>query len=263
LILFFPQRLKLKQLENIATIRIINNFFLGVAVVSIFFLFGASTFIWQSIPFFKNIQFPVRWLMITYFSVIVLSAINIQTLYITYGERRKTYYSFMFFLFLMCLVLDFRYIDIAKVFTMQELTPVKSVNWAMEHLPAWVDIDKVNKESSQWKIVVTEGEGKAETIVWKSAERIIAATAEKPLTLKIRTFNFPGWKAYVDGKQTDIRTAEGEGAMIIDIPEGNHTLTLKFQDTPIRYYSKFISLMSFLALCLVLILEKKRSKKGK
>jgi len=262
LILFFFQRLKLKQLDNIDTIKSINNFFLGVAVVSLFFLFGASTFIWKSVPFFENIQFPVRWLTITYFSVVVLSAINIQTLYITYGKKRKLYYLLVAFLFLICLVLDFKYIDIAKVFTEHELIPFRSVNWAMEHLPVWVNVNKVSKDNdSRNRIIIIEGEGKAEITVWKSAERAIAVNALKPLILKVRTFNFPGWKAYVDDRQTKLRTTEGEGAMLIDIPKGKHALTLKFQDTPIRYYSKIISLFSFVILIFLLILQRKKKEK--
>jgi uncharacterized membrane protein len=259
LLLFFFQRLKLKHVDNIDNVKLINNFFLVVAIVSMFFLFGASTFIWKSVPFFENIQFPVRWLTITYFSVMVLSAINIQTLYITHGKRKKLYYSLVASLFLICLVLDFKYIDIAKVFTEHEVIPVKNVNWAVEHLPVWVNVNKVNKDNdSRDRVTISEGEGKAEIIVWKSAERVIAVNALKPLIVKVRTFNFPGWKAYVDERQTGIRTAEGEGAMLIDIPKGKHAVTLKFQDTPIRYYSKIISLCSFVILIFLLILQRKK-----
>jgi hypothetical protein len=155
----------------------------------------------------------------------------------------------------MFLILDYRYIQSAKVFTPEELIPVKAVNWASEHLPAWVDETKVNKSNDRRnRIIITNGEGKAEIIAWKSADRTIAVTAKKPLTLKIRTFNFPGWTAYIDAQKTEIRTVEGEGAMLIDIPSGKHTLILKFQDTPVRYYSKFVSLISFSVLILTLIL---------
>ena len=43
------------------------------------------------------------------------------------------------------------------------------------------------------------------------------------------------------------------GAILIEIPEGEHILELKFTDTPVRYYGKLISLISLLSLsCFVL-----------
>ena len=103
--------------------------------------------------------------------------------------------------------------------------------------------------------------GKAEIKYWESAERVIAIKASSPIILRIRTFNFPGWKAYVDGVQTEIKTEEDVGAMLIDIPRGNHELVLRFEDTPVRYYSKLLSLVSLVSV-VVLVLFSKREKRN-
>ena len=68
----------------------------------------------------------------------------------------------------------------------------------------------------------------------------------------IRTFYFPGWKAYIDSKKTTIKKESDTGAMLIDIPAGKHALVLKFEDIPLRYVSKFVSLA---ALFFVVILS--------
>jgi len=58
--------------------------------------------------------------------------------------------------------------------------------------------------------------------------------------------------------QTEIKTEKSIGAMIIDIPEGKHKLELRFEDTPIRYYSKIVSLVSFFVLlCFILFFKHK------
>jgi uncharacterized membrane protein YfhO len=143
--------------------------------------------------------------------------------------------------------------------------PVKPVNWTNE-LPIWVNQEKIDKsEDIKQAVAIQKGEGTAEVVAQKSAERVIAITAEEPLTVRIRTFNFPGWKAYVDNRQVAIKTEKDTGAMLIDIPEGKQALTLKFEDTPIRYYSKLISsvsffiMMIFLVLTCLLRLKKKKS----
>lgn len=85
---------------------------------------------------------------------------------------------------------------------------------------------------------------------WKSAERVIAMTADEPLTIRIRTFNFPGWTAFIDSTQTDRTTKSGSGAILINIPEGAHLIYLRFKDTSIRYYAKLMTLFSVFLLIL-------------
>ncbi len=232
---------------------------MGTAICSMFLLFGISTFIWETIPFFEYIQFPTRWLNITAFAVVFLTSAIFWVLGDIYKSKRGHKY-FITLLFLVCLLLayslslDYKYISLANIFTVKELMPVKAVNWNAEHLPAGVDIRKIDKNSEE-RIVITRGEGKAEIVAWKSAERIIEATAKKPLTLRIRTFNFPGWTAYIDGRQTEIKTENGMGAMVVNIPEGHHSLRLIFKDSSIRYYSKMISLLSMILVLAIFLLD--------
>jgi hypothetical protein len=62
----------------------------------------------------------------------------------------------------------------------------------------------------------------------------------------------------MDGIPTEIRTEEFTGAILINIPEGKHRLVIKFEDTPVRYYSKVISLVSLLGIVFMLALCKKK-----
>jgi uncharacterized membrane protein len=260
ILLFLLQIIKLSQVKTMKDVNAVNKFFLGTAIGSLFLLFGISTFIWKAIPFFDYISFPYRWLNITTFAIVFLSASAVWVFKNIYKSKRGHKF-FMASLFLVCLLLDYKYIKAANMFTEEALIPVKTENWVTaEYLPIWVDIEKIDKkEDFKERAVVIKGEGKANVVTWSSAERVIELVADQPITVRIRTFNFPGWKAYVDGKQTEIRTEEGAGAMLIDIPKGKYTLVLKFEDTPLRYYSKLISLFSFAIMILIsLFLRKNR-----
>jgi uncharacterized membrane protein YfhO len=98
-----------------------------------------------------------------------------------------------------------------------------------------------------------KGEGKVEIVAWKTAERSIEMNANSPIILRIRTFYFPGWRAYIDDQETSLRKEDGTGAIIIEVPEGHHSLKLVFADTPVRCYPKIIALVSFLAVFVILI----------
>jgi uncharacterized membrane protein YfhO len=157
----------------------------------------------------------------------------------------------------MCFLLDFKYVVSSCVFEKEDLEAHQASNWSYEHLPIWVRVQGIDKNISQEKVMMLKGEGKTKIMKWDSAERVIETAAKTPLTLRIRTFYFPGWKAYVDTGQTEIRTEEGTGAMLIDIPDGKHTLVLKFEDTPVRYYSKIISSVSLFIIVLFIFVRRK------
>jgi len=259
LILSLILMLKSERVRTLKGIHSINIFFLCIAIVSLFLLFGFSSFIWVNVPFFKYIQFPYRWLNITTFAVIFLSAVIFYAQY-SHHKMKTKQGLFIVIFFLMFIFLDYKYINSAHIFTKQSLIPVKAVNWDYEK-PKWVDYEKIDQdEDIKRTVVIQKGEGSAEVMVWKSAERVIIVNARTPLTLRIRTFYFPGWKAYVDGVQTDIEIEKYVGAMLIAVPEGKHTLMLKFGDTPIRYVSKLISLSSLFVIVMLFFLGGKGVK---
>ena len=200
----------------------------------------------------------------TTYAVVFLSAV-IFPLPDTFYKAKIRHICFIALLFLSCLLLDYKYISSAVILNRQELIPVKAVNWFSYHVPVGVDIDRLDKNDDlRERAIAVEGEGKADVAAWRSAERVIEISAQTPLTLRIRTFNFPGWKAYIDDAQAEIKIEEGTRAMLVDIPEGNHTLVLRFEDTPIRYYSKIISLgslfvIAFISLFSGVLLNKKRN----
>jgi len=259
ILLFFLRILKLRHDKAMGQTNTVNEFFLGVSVSSLFFLFGISAFIWETVPFFKYVQFPSRWLNITTFAVIFLSSSVFYAFNAAPNHKKGKQYFFIALLFLAFLFLDYRYISSAPEFAEKELIPVKSINWDMCVLPGSADINRIDKDTDFGKrALIIKGEGKAETVAWKSAERIIEIAASQPILLRIRTFNFPGWKAYIDGIETEIKTEEGYGTILVDIPVGKHVLELRFKDTPIRRYSKIISLFSFFMMVLFVFLKTRR-----
>ena len=259
---------KLKKIEVMRSAKYVNNFFIGTALFTIFLLFGISTFVWETIPFFKYIQFAHRWLNITTFAVVFSSSVVFWGLGNIYGTKKE--HKFMIGIIIAVLLpigvtsflLDYKYIRFAHIVDEKELIPGKTPNWYRVDLPALVDIDRVDRnDTRKERVVITNGRGKVGLSKWKSGERMIEISADTSVSLRIRTFDFPGWKAYVDGMQTVIKTEKGAGAMLVDVPAGKHALILKFEDTPVRYYSKIISLVSLFAM-VVLILFPWKTNRG-
>ena len=228
-------------------------FFAALAAASIFPLFGISSFIWRDVPFFKYIQFPVRWLSITAFSVVFLSAGYLSSP--LFSQGKKVFYVAALLL-LACIAADSFLIRKAQVFTQAELLPPGGSYWTFEHMPLGVNPKLIKSDGPGNKAALLTGGGDAVITEWKSAERAMKVATATSAMLRVSTFNFPGWRAYLDGQPVGIQTEKDTGAMLVQVPEGTHNLVLKFTDTPVRFYGKIISLSSFLLMVFFICAER-------
>ena len=73
----------------------------------------------------------------------------------------------------------------------------------------------------------------------------------RPFQAVFHTFYFPGWQAYVDGKPVETRATPGLGLVTFPVPTGDHSLLLRFQETPVRWVADLISAASLLMLALL------------
>jgi hypothetical protein len=82
--------------------------------------------------------------------------------------------------------------------------------------------------------------------------------------VRINTYLFPNWKVFIDGKETSVFIPDEEkwGRMYINIPQGEHTISAKLYNTPIRIAGNIISLICWILL-LVIIFKKMINLKWK
>ena len=60
----------------------------------------------------------------------------------------------------------------------------------------------------------------------------LRVTAPAAFVLRVLTFYWPGWTAYLDGAASAYRVSDPEGFIAVAIPAGSHTLALQLEDTP-------------------------------
>lgn len=119
-------------------------------------------------------------------------------------------------------------------------------------------MQKILSEEKSERVSVLSGIAQFDVNEWKSEKRVISIKASTPALLRVSTFYYPGWKAAIDGKNTKIMIEKNTGVMLLDIPKGEHTLELRFKDTPLRYYSKVISFISCFIIAFLVMTQKKK-----
>ena len=96
--------------------------------------------------------------------------------------------------------------------------------------------------------LATEENGEVFVDEWKPHHRVMRASLKEDDGLLVRTFNFPGWTAAVDGRQVPIKTSENLGNIEIELRAGTHRVTLDFLETGARRAFRIVTLFSFVVL---------------
>ncbi|MDQ3013958.1 MAG: hypothetical protein M3X11_25055, partial [Acidobacteriota bacterium] len=96
------------------------------------------------------------------------------------------------------------------------------------------------------------------TVEWWTPEfRQLRVQLNEPDQLQFRTRNFAGWTATVDGNVSSIH----EGAVkniLVDLPAGDHRITLEFRSTPVRRAGNWVTVVSLVALLSIVIIATRR-----
>ena len=77
----------------------------------------------------------------------------------------------------------------------------------------------------------------------------LTAAGDAPVTFPL--IWWPGWQAEVDGVVADAYPMTGSGRLTVDLPAGEHTVTLQLRATPLRAAAEWISALTVVGLCAV------------
>jgi hypothetical protein len=78
-------------------------------------------------------------------------------------------------------------------------------------------------------------------------------TSPQPFTARVLTFDFPGWRATVDGQPAPITPSDPHGFITFPVPAGTHDVHVEFGSTLPRTVGAFVSAVTLLALAWLVI----------
>lgn len=96
------------------------------------------------------------------------------------------------------------------------------------------------------RLEIIEGKAKILTSLRKNSWRQYEINAESPLRLVEYSFYFPGWKVYVDGNPTliEFQDINYRGILTFRVPAGKHIVKIAFEDTKVRAFGLWVSIIS-------------------
>lgn len=111
------------------------------------------------------------------------------------------------------------------------------------------------------KAALIAGSGEVETLRTGGSSVDARVNLTSPSTVLFYTYDFPGWRATVDGQPAAHRTEPPYGLIAIDVPAGEHQVSIRHGGTPARDAGTWISLASLAIVAGLLIVDWLRTRR--
>jgi hypothetical protein len=94
-------------------------------------------------------------------------------------------------------------------------------------------------------IAATNWQGISEETITANTLRV---TTDEARAIRFRQYYFPGWRVTVNGQEVESYPDEEIGLITIDLPAGEHIVTLEYVGTPVQQIAAIVSLISLIVI---------------
>ncbi|HVZ67428.1 MAG TPA: 6-pyruvoyl-tetrahydropterin synthase-related protein [Patescibacteria group bacterium] len=256
-IIFFPfviYKLK-KNTNNLILYLIFFVYFLGSIVI----MLPEAKLIWQVITTLQKFQFPWRFLSASVFSAALLGSFFVFVL------KKNVQLLGVVLIVVFSIILTKTYWQPKAYLMKPEAFYTGIYNGTTdtgESAPIWSVRFMENRPKA--RIEVIEGKATIKNVSRNSTEHVYTVVSNGNSGLRENTLFFPGWKVYIDGveyQNVEFQDPHNRGLMTFKVPNGEHKVDIKFENTKLRTISNVISLVSIAIVFLVYFVWKQRIKK--
>lgn len=275
-VLIFLANKIIKQINHNSSIINLNSQFLTFSIlcfgISVFMTITISKPIWEILSPLWYLQFPWRFLgPLSFFAALLIAGITL----IIKNKKIKIIFTALLtvaaIFFYKNIFVPQRYLDIDDShYTSKEALQWEVSRMSYEYVPGQVKTTKTILDTTvlaitkndlpQEKISITKGSGEILSQKIKSQEYDISLNIKEPADIRLSTYYFPGWKAYLDNRPVTIDSDNDFYLITIkNISPSSRHLLVRFENTPIRTAGNLISLIS-IALLVALFGKKYKLK---
>lgn len=224
------------------------SYYLLIIFLLIFMMLPASSFVWETIPLIRSAQFSTRLLVLMTFCSAMLAVLV--------SERIKKYKKLILFLVVVAILTTILNWGHRRVIPEIDDATLRTSLWASTAqgegfyglgMPKWTKLENMwINEKPEKNFEILEGDASIELMERRSNEHIYKVSADTQLKINENTLYFPGWEAFLNGKQIPISpsTTDNFGVINIYIPKGEHLLSLRYTDIYVLRLAKSISLVT-------------------
>jgi hypothetical protein len=224
-----------------------TSLFAGLFLITSLMSLLKTQFLWDKVELFKFIQFPWRWLGIT---VVFLALLLASLVWLIQNKVIRVWLTG-----LLVIITAFgsaiyfrpeKYLADANDFYYTE--PLLIRKQLSSILPDYISADMAEKPTvipEKLVMNLVNETNNFEVLVDRTQEKLIKTSFVETTDLELAVATYPGWRAEIDGQWWNKEKAEN-GNILLEVPAGNHLISLKFEGTNLRTMADYLSLFSLL-----------------
>ncbi|MGA9768115.1 MAG: 6-pyruvoyl-tetrahydropterin synthase-related protein [Blastocatellia bacterium] len=221
--------------------------------ISIFVMLPVAAPLVRVMPGISGMAFLWRWLAITTFATSMLGGAAFEKLRIeNIGRTGRDLFAVT--LTVAALIFGIISCACASNLRLQFVAPIDCVE--QDFTPKDAPDVRALPVAGAFQMLSDSPDSSARLIEWKPQERVIEVLAATGDTLHVYSFMFPGWRAFVDDLPVPVETHPDLKTMLIDVPQGSHTIKLIFSNTRTRARAQALSLIALSISALLIILNR-------
>ncbi|MCL4366351.1 6-pyruvoyl-tetrahydropterin synthase-related protein, partial [Patescibacteria group bacterium] len=228
-------------------------FFTTVTLFAVFMINPRSEVIWKTFDFLKYLQFPWRFLSVVIFFVSLMSG----SLFVLNFKKKDLLWGLLIF---MVVALNFSYFKPEKFIQTSDKQLLTGKDWdkqikrsIFDYLPIYAKEPPAELATERYQILT----GDSSILDFKEGTNWISLKTETSshTIIRLSQYYFPDWKIFIDGKEAIIDYKNNSlGLMTFILGKGNHEVSARLYDTPLRCIANLITLAGFvMAIILFLI----------
>lgn len=233
-------------------------FFIFLTIFGIFMTSEYSTFIWNQIQYLWYLQFP--WRFFTFIGLFMSLAIGYGMNFFEKSSLKKYSWVIIVVIFLTVIYKNSSYFypqkylsnDDAKYTNSKEISDRVS-RTSFEFMPKEVATKMTEIGSSTIDLPMGFYNRESYEATKSPNVKIIQnnfnykefeTNSIREFKFQLNQTNFIGWKAYVNGIETNIEDKNKIKLINVTIPPGKNSIKFVFEDTPVRMIANYISILS-------------------
>jgi len=268
-------RLKLGRLTpNIPQISLVHThtiFFIGALLYYGFLMLPPSEFLWTNIPLLELTEFPWRMLGPAIFCASILSGAGFFYLTdaVTYKRKAAHYNLLVIICSLIVIILNLPYLYPSQFIAWGNPTPADSFQYEIdsgaigttstgEFLPRtaqqhpkpetfYADYQAGRVPSRIDPRTIPEG-ATVDLLYHQAEAESFRISSPVEFVATLRLLHWPGWHYYLNHQPTEFTLTENTGLVQITIPPGENIVTAQLENTTLRNWGKWLSLISVVIL---------------
>lgn len=238
--------------------------FLFFFFMSLFLQTKYASFLWDAIPQLWYIQFPWRFLTFTAFASSFLASFAIVTL-----PQKNALQKIAGIVFIIAILFFYKDYFVPSQYYLfakdADYTNRHALEWdtskiSFEYVPKNIATVKSSIGTTQVKVSEDQISKTSYTVI--SGDLVVSELKNLPQEkafhvsstnggiLRVNTYSFPGWTMFLDGKTIEYGDTNPLRLITISVPSGDHLISAQFLDTPVRFLSNIVSLISVVILLL-------------